>query len=836
MHQHFIALISQQQPGVIVSAAAISLATSLTAFVLLQRAQSGERQRLAWIWSAAVVAGVGGWAMHVAAMWGFHPRVHVTFDLAAIHLSLIPAVLNSGIAFHFCRRTKGSTWIAGSFLGAAFVEMQYMWMQSIKVTGVIIWDWDLVAISISSCMGLSVAAVALYRRAKPVSTVYPALLLALGIFVLHYLALGALELHGSPRVAARQAALNSELFAILVGVTSLLMLSIALGVAVLDRIGMSRKLAEAAEMTRLADEVIAAASERERLLAELERVVGELKRQNDIATAALDNMVRGLSMYDKDGKLIIFNRCYAELYGVPDGALAPGTSIHDALLCHFKLGQFPATPDQWQAEMKSSMPKFGKREISLLNGRIIEIECRPLDSGGWITSHDDVTERRRASDRIAYLASHDELTALPNRRSFARALKKAADAVRGGATVALLSIDLDRFKEVNDTLGHPIGDQILKETACRLRSIAGEGTFVTRLGGDEFAILLNRLQSADAAADLAGRIVESLGTPYEFDGHTITVGGTVGIALATGEDCDPNEMVKRSDLALYRGKHQSRGSYCFFEQGMDARLLARRELEMGLRVALQKGEFELYYQPLLNVESNRVVSFEALVRWHHPTRGLLQPNDFIPTAEDSGLIIPLGEWVLRQACKDAARWPDDVHVSVNLSAAQLKRGDFLAMTKSALAAARLAPERLEIELTESVLLNDEAWVRAQLVQLRELGVQIAMDDFGTGYSSLSYLRTFPFSKIKIDKSFVADMDGDKDALAIVQATIDLSMKLGMCTTAEGVETAEQLELLTAQGCTQIQGYWISPPVPVARVWRILDRYPTGQSDWIRAAS
>lgn len=1068
MYQEFVALLVQQRPGVMLSAAAISLATCLAAFVLLQRAQSAPRPRLAWIWAAAVVAGVGGWAMHVAAMRSFHPNVRVTFDLAAIHLALIPAILSSAIAFHFCGRSKGSTLIAGSFLGAAFIEMQYMWMQSVDVAGVIIWHWDLVAISIGSCLALSFGAVALYRRTKPVSTVYPALLLGLGIFILHYAALGALELHGNPGTAAPRAALDSELFAILVGVTSLLLLSIALGVAVLDRISMSRKLAEAAEMRRLADEVIAGAAERELLLGELKRqydistaaldnmahglcmydkdnrlvvwnrryaemthfpdgflvqglpfetivryqiesghvpitmdqvraqmanwtsgvsdsevtwstgrtyhvhrkpledggwiithedvterrrLLAELEQQYQISTAALDNMVLGLSMYDRDNRLIVWNRryaeifgfpegflrsgmsgddviryqldaglivgsfaehkrgpghrvmslrdgriikvlskrlengiwiatqedvtereqlleqieqqcaistaaldnmahglsmfdedfrliiCnrrYAEIYGIPEHALVPGTHLSVLLRVVDEGGRMDASLADHDQVLRDWTSTSGELEIRLRNGRIVKLFRRRLENGGWIATHEDVTERHQANEQIAYLVTHDDLTGLANRRSFVAAIEDGMRAADGGHSFALLTVDLDRFKEVNDTLGHPIGDQILKETAARLRSIVrGEDT-VIRLGGDEFAVIQRDVAKTEDAAQLAARVVDLLGEPYEFDDHTITVGATVGIAIADG--CSADELVKRSDLALYRAKNHSRGSYCFFEPGMDARLRTRRDLEMGLRLALQRGEFELFYQPLLDVESSRIASFEALVRWHHPTRGLLQPIEFIPTAEDSGLIIPLGEWVLRQACRDAARWPDDVRVSVNLSAAQLKRGDFLAMTKSALAAAGLAPKRLEIELTESVLLNDEEWVRAQLMQLCELGVHIAMDDFGTGYSSLSYLRTFPFSKIKIDKSFVSDMDSNKDALAIVQATIGLSMKLGMCTTAEGVETVEQLDMLTAEGCTQIQGYCISPPVPADRVWPLLVHHGNAKLPPLQAAS
>ena len=389
----------------------------------------------------------------------------------------------------------------------------------------------------------------------------------------------------------------------------------------------------------------------------------------------------------------------------------------------------------------------------------------------------------------------------------------------------MLTIDLDRFKEVNDTLGHPCGDQILKETAVRLRALVDKSDVITRLGGDEFAVIQRGTGDADAAAALAAGIIATLDRPFQFDGHTVVIGASVGIALAprdSGRDgTSGDELLKMSDLALYRAKEETRGSYRFFERGMDARMQERRDIEGDLRIAIQEGQFEVHYQPLLDLATGAITCFEALVRWRHPTRGMLQPADFIPIAEESNLIIPIGEWVLRQACRDASGWPDAMKVAVNLSPAQLKRGDLITVTVSALTMAGLAPERLELEITESVLLHDEAWVRTLLERLAALGVRIAMDDFGTGYSSLSYLRSFPFSKIKIDRSFVEGVVGHSDALAIVQATIQLSQKLGMETTAEGVETAEQLDLLIAEGCTHAQGFHVSRPVPAERIASLL---------------
>lgn len=552
---------------------------------------------------------------------------------------------------------------------------------------------------------------------------------------------------------------------------------------------------------------------------ERERLTAELRYQAEITAVALDNMAQGLSMYDADDCLVIFNRRFVELYDIPETLLVPGTAFDEILAHLLAQGAISQAPTFTVTHNMEARAELG-RELCLPDGRIYLCYRRPLPGGGWVATHEDVTEARQASRQIAYLASHDTLTGLPNRATFAARLDSH---VQSGRSIAIHTIDLDRFKEVNDTLGHPIGDDILKGAAARIHDLLGEQDVLTRLGGDEFAIIQACVEGAEAA-ELAGRIVERLSEPFQFEGHTIVIGASVGISQAPKDSSDADELLKMSDLALYRAKKESRGTYCFFESGMDSRLCALRQLEQDLRTAIREGQFEVHYQPLLDTNAGTIKSFEALVRWRHPTRGLVAPADFIATAEDSGLIIPIGEWVLRQACRDAAGWPDNVSVAVNVSPAQFKRGDLIAMTASALTTAGLEPSRLELEITEAVLLHDEAWVRSALDRLSALGVRIAMDDFGTGYSSLSYLRSFPFDKIKIDRSFVADLVGKSDALSIVQATIQLSQKLGMEITAEGVETAEQLEILAAEGCSQVQGYHISHAVPANEVARLLRLY------------
>jgi diguanylate cyclase (GGDEF)-like protein/PAS domain S-box-containing protein len=431
---------------------------------------------------------------------------------------------------------------------------------------------------------------------------------------------------------------------------------------------------------------------------------------------------------------------------------------------------------------------------------------------------EDITARRRAEAQIEQLAHFDSLTGLPNRAlfqtEFARALKAAGE---GGEGLAVLCVDLDHFKTVNDTLGHNLGDVLLAQAAKRLKRCVRKGDLAARLGGDEFAVLQKGFSSTAACAALAQRIVEAMADPFDVNGHQVVIGASIGIAVHGEHGVEAHDLLKKADLALYRVKRDGRGGRHFFETGMDELLQNRRRMELDLRRALQVGEFELHYQPLLNLETGAVSGCEALVRWNHPEPGLVSPAEFIPIAEETGLIVPLGEWVLRRACQEAAQWPGDIRVAVNISAVQVRNASFVQTVVSALANANLAAARLEVEITESVLLQESAANVEVLHKLRALGVRISMDDFGTGYSSLSYLRSFPFDKIKIDQAFVRDLPRDKEALAIIRAVTGLSASLGIVTTAEGVETEAQLAQLREQGCLEVQGFLISRPAPSAAI-------------------
>ena len=456
------------------------------------------------------------------------------------------------------------------------------------------------------------------------------------------------------------------------------------------------------------------------------------------------------------------------------------------------------------------------------NGRVIAIAHKPMAGGGWVATHQDITELQRIEAQVTHLAHHDALTGLPNRTTLRTKIEEALLRVTRGEDVAVMCLDLDRFKAVNDTLGHPIGDELLETVVKRLRSCVREADTIARLGGDEFAIIqVGGEQPKDATA-LAQRVCDVLKRPFDVDGHQVVVGASVGIAMAPGDGEDPDLLIKNADMALYGAKSDGRGAFRFFEPEMDAKVKQRRALELDLRKGLELGQFELHYQPLQNVKTKEISGFEALLRWRHPERGLVSPMDFIPLTEEIGLIIPLGEWVLRQACADASQWPDDVKVAVNVSPNQFKNGNLVSIVMSALTGSGIEPNRLEIEITESVLLLDSEATLSTLHQLRSLGVRIAMDDFGTGYSSLSYLRSFPFDKIKIDGSFIKDLENSEDAAAIVRAVAGLGASLGMTTTAECVETEEQMKRVAAEGYGEIQGFLFSPPRPANE---IMDFFP-----------
>jgi diguanylate cyclase (GGDEF)-like protein len=460
----------------------------------------------------------------------------------------------------------------------------------------------------------------------------------------------------------------------------------------------------------------------------------------------------------------------------------------------------------------------------LSQGRVVAIAHQPTVDGGWVATYEDVTERRQAEARIVFMARHDSLTRLPNRVQLAEQIDQAVAQLGRGTGFAVLCLDLDDFKKINDTLGHPVGDEVLRMVGERLLGCVREVDTVARLGGDEFAVLQSEVHQPEQIIVLARRIVEVVSAPYEIGTHRLVLGVSIGIAVAPSDGAACDTLLKNADVALYRAKADGRGTWRFFEAEMDARLQARRKLELDLRDALANDELELYYQPLYNLKKERVCGFEALLRWQNPARGMVMPAEFIHVAEEIGLIVSMGEWALHRACADASNWPADIKVAVNVSPVQFKDGRLVQIVSDALTASGLSPDRLELEITESVLLTSGPATLATLYALRKLGVHISMDDFGTGYSSLSYLRSFPFDKIKIDQSFVRDLGSADSSGLIVSAVIGLCSSMGMLTTAEGVETEEQLAWLRNEKCDEAQGYLFSRPVPQLKIPGLIARW------------
>jgi diguanylate cyclase (GGDEF)-like protein/PAS domain S-box-containing protein len=478
--------------------------------------------------------------------------------------------------------------------------------------------------------------------------------------------------------------------------------------------------------------------------------------------------------------------------------------------------------DTYQSSRNWRHIKADGSEIHVLTfGRRVAFNGRD----GYFVAVVDITERRKAEARIAYMAHHDGLTDLPNREFYQERLRQAlGEAQADGKRVAVLCVDLDLFKNVNDSFGHPMGDRLLRLVADRLRSQVCGNHVAARLGGDEFALILASDASPNEASDFSTRLINVLSASYDIDGIEVVIGASVGIALSPSDGTTSEELMRNADMALYRAKSDGGGVHRFFEPEMDRLAQKRRHMEVDLRRAFANGEFELHYQPLVNIVTDRISGFESLLRWRHPDKGMISPADFIPIAEDIGLIVPLGEWVLREACTEAMRWPDDVKVAVNLSAVQFRSRNLVQAVISALAHSGLSPLRLELEITESVFLAETEANLAILHQLRELGVSISMDDFGTGYSSLSYLRSFPFDKIKIDRSFVKDLADRPDCVAIVRAISGLGKSLKITTTAEGVETADQLEWLRNEGCNEVQGFLFSAAKPAGEIAALLSRF------------
>jgi diguanylate cyclase (GGDEF)-like protein len=575
---------------------------------------------------------------------------------------------------------------------------------------------------------------------------------------------------------------------------------------------------------------------RNRVLQEREE---DLRCRNLQFDAALRHMSQGLCMFDRDERIVLWNERFATIYGLSPDQVRPGMLRADVIaLCTAEGVWAGSAPETCIRANGSPVGKFLHTVEELSDGRCIAVTQVPMAGGGWLSTHEDITEQRRAEARIEYLARHDDLTGLPNRSLLRDRLREALTRLKSGDGIAVHYLNLDRFKDVNDGLGHNSGDELLQAFASRLREVAGEKDTVARVGGDTFVIVQTGAAEAHDAVDLAAQIIAAMEEPFTLAGQVqVVLGTSIGISMAPGDGEEAELLLNNANLALSRAKQEERGRYRFFEKEMDARVRARHKMERDLRSALARGELELYYQPLLNLKRNELSCFEALLRWHTPDGKSIEPGEFIPLAEETGIILPLGEWALKQALAEAAKWPKQIRVAVNLSAVQFRARDLAQVVMEALAATGVEAARLELEITESVLLQDRETTLATLHQLRDLGVRIALDDFGTGFSSLNYLRSFPFDKLKIDRCFIQGLDeGNEEAVAIVRAVAKLGRSLGISTTAEGIETAGQMEVARREGFTEIQGYWLGVPMSAGAIAKEHDLYAGARTSRRREAA
>ncbi|WKA26888.1 bifunctional diguanylate cyclase/phosphodiesterase [Bradyrhizobium roseum] len=780
-------LVTEHDWRLVVLSAAICWLASAVAISLFHRAKASHgRIRATWVGLDAVVGGCGIWATHFIAILAYDPGAGAGYSIPVTLLSLALAIgiVAIGLCVALSSARPWAAALGGAVIGGGIAAMHYAGIAALVLPAFFVWSSGLVVVSV--VVGSLFAAIALVvaaRRDSPARTMTATALLTVAVISHHFTAMGAITLVPEPILGTDGLSISPTELSFLTAVAAFAILGLSLLAAMIDR-----------------------------------RAKGELHSQKILLDTALDNMSQGLCMFDADGRILLVNQRYAELMD-RSGMPMQGRLLVDVLRESKAAGEWHGDPDEFFAGALQDA-RAGRTVTRTIdrNGRSVRVVDQPMKGGGWVATFEDITEWQAAQQRISHMARHDALTDLPNRTLFREQLEKALRLVRRSDQLAVLCLDLDHFKDINDSLGHPVGDILLKEVARRLGECITEHDTVARLGGDEFAIVqfCNDCEPT-AVASLASQVVEQVSAPYEIAGHQLVIGVSIGISLAPEDGRNPDELLKKADLALYRAKEDGRGTYRFFETGMDARAQARRLLELDLRMALKRDEFEVYYQPIRDVARDLVVSFEALVRWNHSLRGMIPPANFIPLAEETGLIVPIGAWVLRQACMDAVRWSQQVGVAVNLSPVQFKNPSLVSTVKAALQASGLPAQRLELEITESVLLqNSEATLRV-LHELRGFGVRISLDDFGTGYSSLSYLRSFPFDKIKIDRSFISELATRENSMAIVRAVTGLGKSLGIATTAEGVETDAQFELLRREGCTQAQGYLFSRPRPASEV-------------------
>ena len=789
MLQVYTCLTAEHDWRIVALAGAVCFLASAVAVSLFHRAQSTVgRMRLVWLSLDAAAAGCGIWATHFIAMLAYDAGIGAGYNLVPAILSLVIAVLitGAGLGIALLDFWRWTAALGGVVVGGGIAAMHYIGMMALELPGRITLAPNLVVTSIA--LGMALGAFALYfaaRRDVWANASIATILFALAIFSMHFTGMGAMLVVADPTRVNGATSVSSTSLALVIAGIAAIILGVCLVAALSDR--QSKR---------------------------------KLRRQKILLDTALENMSQGLCMFDPDGKIMLFNERYTKMMGL-SAAWLEGRSLLDLFKRRKDSGEFAGDPEGFFARVVADARegKFSTRIMETSSGRALRVVDQPMRGGGWVATFEDITEWRLAQALISHMAHHDGLTGLANRTELVEKLEKvlAVLPLKGGS-IAVHFIDLDRFKKVNDTLGHDGGDFLLKAIAERLSSVTRVDDVVARLGGDEFVVVQTRVSSKDRVEDFAGRLISAVTAPMKFREQSIVATVSVGVALAPENGSDPERLLKSADLALYKAKADGRNCIRFFLPEMDAELQARSKLERIIRDAVLRDCFELHYQPLFEISEHRLLGFEALVRLPAEDGTLIPPLVFIPVAEELRLIDKIGAWVLRQACCTAATWPEDLTVAVNLSPAQFSAGSVSDIVAAALKEAGLAPHRLELEITETLLLGNSEATMAELHSLKAMGVAIVMDDFGTGYSSLSYLWRFPFDKIKIDRSFMQGFNGSgRDARTVVKTIIALGRELNMRVTVEGVENAKQAAFLDEVDGDQAQGFFFGRPVPASEV-------------------
>lgn len=779
-------------PAFVLAAGLLCLFGALVSINVVRRAvRNAGLVRAGWLAAAGLATGIGAWGAHFIAMLAYAPPVSIAFGPGLTGLSLAVAIIVCGLGWTAAVTggVRAAHLCGGALVGLGVVAMHYIGMAALVVDARMVWDMGFVGVSaaIGAVAGALAARTLLAGRGA--WRVYAATgLLALGVLGLHFTGMTGLELVPDPTLARPEALLSPLLMAGVVAASAAGLLALSLAGAAFDQ----------------------------HLSARRDRENGRLR---DIVDASFE----GLAI-EANGRILNSNKRLRTLLGV---------SLKD--LQGRGLDSFLARPGDREALRAAPEGEACACSIRAADGRMVSVEIlsRAIDLGGRpgrILAVRDMTEREKAEARILHLAHHDALTGMANRARFNERLAEAlADAGRTGGKAAVICLDLDRFKVVNDVHGHAAGDALLVQLARRLDAALPANATAARLGGDEFAVILPGAPERKTVLKLAAQLVERLSEVYYFDGVTLSVGASAGVAIYPAHGRDAETLAARADMALYRAKGAGGDGVRLFEPAMDAQMRERRRMEIDLRAALSEKSLELHYQPQASAQTGAVMGFEALARWNRAGHGAVEPQVFIALAEETGLILPLGEWVLNEACREAAGWPRPYRVAVNVSPAQFKQGNLVYTVQRALERSGLEPSRLELEITEGVLIEDETRARDMLQWLKALGVRIAMDDFGVGYSSLNYLRTFPFDKIKLDRSFITGLKDQREARAIVRATASLARDLGLSVVAEGVETAADLDALREERCLEVQGFLLSRPVTPGQLAPFFNEEPPYQA-------